>query len=190
MPIFALPIAEIAQLVEHDLAKVGVASSSLVFRSSLSLTSVGLFSYISEGYACQTCLCRCSGITGKALCEGMLRYMGSSPKFQPSGRVREMQLLFPASCFFRVLIAAREMHLVFQAAVSQSIIKCRAFHGVSKSPEKSTAFCTLLIIRQLKNDLHFPQVNRYAAIIGHLQSPMVHLPHHLPVILRIWTLFF
>ena len=30
MPIFALPIAEIAQLVEHDLAKVGVASSSLV----------------------------------------------------------------------------------------------------------------------------------------------------------------
>ena len=33
MPIFAVPIAEIAQLVEHDLAKVGVASSSLVFRS-------------------------------------------------------------------------------------------------------------------------------------------------------------
>ena len=27
--------AEIAQLVEHDLAKVGVASSSLVFRSNL-----------------------------------------------------------------------------------------------------------------------------------------------------------
>ena len=27
--------AEIAQLVEHDLAKVGVASSSLVFRSIL-----------------------------------------------------------------------------------------------------------------------------------------------------------
>ena len=43
MHIFALPIAEIAQLVEHDLAKVGVASSSLVFRSSVSLTSVGLF---------------------------------------------------------------------------------------------------------------------------------------------------
>ena len=38
--IFAVPFietatffAEIAQLVEHDLAKVGVASSSLVFRS-------------------------------------------------------------------------------------------------------------------------------------------------------------
>ena len=28
--------AEIAQLVEHDLAKVGVASSSLVFRSKKS----------------------------------------------------------------------------------------------------------------------------------------------------------
>ena len=28
-------IAEIAQLVEHNLAKVGVASSSLVFRSQL-----------------------------------------------------------------------------------------------------------------------------------------------------------
>ena len=31
--IFRRKIAEIAQLVEHDLAKVGVASSSLVFRS-------------------------------------------------------------------------------------------------------------------------------------------------------------
>ena len=31
--IFGTKIAEIAQLVEHDLAKVGVASSSLVFRS-------------------------------------------------------------------------------------------------------------------------------------------------------------
>ena len=30
---FAHPNAEIAQWVEHDLAKVGVASSSLVFRS-------------------------------------------------------------------------------------------------------------------------------------------------------------
>ena len=30
---FALANAEIAQLVEHNLAKVGVASSSLVFRS-------------------------------------------------------------------------------------------------------------------------------------------------------------
>ena len=30
---FFLPPAEIAQLVEHNLAKVGVASSSLVFRS-------------------------------------------------------------------------------------------------------------------------------------------------------------
>jgi len=29
--------AEVAQLVEHDLAKVGVASSSLVFRSKASL---------------------------------------------------------------------------------------------------------------------------------------------------------
>ena len=56
MPIFAVPIAEIAQLVEHDLAKVGVASSSLVFRSSFSLASVGLFSYISVCYAALTWL--------------------------------------------------------------------------------------------------------------------------------------
>ena len=36
VPTFAIPFegnAEIAQLVEHNLAKVGVASSSLVFRS-------------------------------------------------------------------------------------------------------------------------------------------------------------
>ena len=31
IPTFATAIAEIAQLVEHNLAKVGVASSSLVF---------------------------------------------------------------------------------------------------------------------------------------------------------------
>ena len=33
IPTFATANAEIAQLVEHNLAKVGVASSSLVFRS-------------------------------------------------------------------------------------------------------------------------------------------------------------
>ena len=37
--------AEIAQLVEHNLAKVGVASSSLVFRSKGQLNAV-LFCYI------------------------------------------------------------------------------------------------------------------------------------------------
>ena len=122
MPIFAVPNAEIAQLVEHDLAKVGVASSSLVFRSSgqfttdlssgqfttdlfscpdlstvprtrgpvfpplegrggykkarihvadvgsslvfrsrFSLASVGLFSYVSEGYVALARLYGCSG---------------------------------------------------------------------------------------------------------------------------------
>ena len=35
--VMAVEDAEIAQLVEHHLAKVGVASSSLVFRSILSL---------------------------------------------------------------------------------------------------------------------------------------------------------
>ena len=34
-----LPNAEIAQLVEHNLAKVGVASSSLVFRSKKEVSS-------------------------------------------------------------------------------------------------------------------------------------------------------
>jgi len=32
--IFALPNAKVAQLVEHDLAKVGVAGSNPVFRST------------------------------------------------------------------------------------------------------------------------------------------------------------
>ena len=39
MRTFAIPFgkhAEVAQLVEHNLAKVGVASSSLVFRSKSS----------------------------------------------------------------------------------------------------------------------------------------------------------
>ena len=38
IPTFATANAEIAQLVEHNLAKVGVASSSLVFRSSLKVS--------------------------------------------------------------------------------------------------------------------------------------------------------
>ena len=37
------PNAEIAQLVEHDLAKVGVASSSLVFRSIASMQMEAFF---------------------------------------------------------------------------------------------------------------------------------------------------
>ena len=35
-----LKTAEIAQLVEHNLAKVGVASSSLVFRSKLKIAEI------------------------------------------------------------------------------------------------------------------------------------------------------
>ena len=35
IPTFATAIAEIAQLVEHNLAKVGVASSSLVFHAGM-----------------------------------------------------------------------------------------------------------------------------------------------------------
>ena len=41
---FASAIAEIAQLVEHNLAKVRVASSSLVFRSQEKATQV-VFSF-------------------------------------------------------------------------------------------------------------------------------------------------
>ncbi len=41
--------AEIAQLVEHDLAKVGVASSSLVFRSKKRQPiKVGVFGWIRD----------------------------------------------------------------------------------------------------------------------------------------------
>ena len=41
--VFRSAFAEIAQLVEHDLAKVGVASSSLVFRSTRSRWKSGFF---------------------------------------------------------------------------------------------------------------------------------------------------
>ena len=48
IPTFAIPIqgthtAEIAQLVEHNLAKVGVASSSLVFRSKMDAAKHPIF---------------------------------------------------------------------------------------------------------------------------------------------------
>ncbi len=47
---FAKKNAEIAQLVEHNLAKVGVASSSLVFRSSVKTAISCLFLFtIFEG---------------------------------------------------------------------------------------------------------------------------------------------
>ena len=42
IPTFATAIAEIAQLVEHNLAKVGVASSSLVFRSIDMIANTGM----------------------------------------------------------------------------------------------------------------------------------------------------
>ena len=46
--------AEIAQLVEHNLAKVGVASSSLVFRSREVIRNDGLFLFVSMGYVAPT----------------------------------------------------------------------------------------------------------------------------------------
>ena len=67
MPTFAIPIAEIAQLVEHDLAKVGVASSSLVFRSRFSLASVGLFSYIMTAHVLGTGFAVSSGNVSKEM---------------------------------------------------------------------------------------------------------------------------
>ena len=65
--------AEIAQLVEHDLAKVGVASSSLVFRSKVArmVESVDTRDLKSLGH------CGCAGSspassTGKMLCKSMI----------------------------------------------------------------------------------------------------------------------
>ena len=50
-PLHFLYYAEIAQLVEHNLAKVGVASSSLVFRSRKSQRNLGLFLYPSPTFS-------------------------------------------------------------------------------------------------------------------------------------------
>ena len=55
IPTFVIPIkgihtAEIAQLVEHNLAKVGVASSSLVFRSKLDAEKHPIFLRKQNGY--------------------------------------------------------------------------------------------------------------------------------------------
>ena len=44
-PVLGTIFAEIAQLVEHNLAKVRVASSSLVFRSEWKPADVGFFFY-------------------------------------------------------------------------------------------------------------------------------------------------
>ena len=46
--------AEIAQLVEHDLAKVGVASSSLVFRSKRLTEMWGVFVFIPRKHPTKT----------------------------------------------------------------------------------------------------------------------------------------
>ena len=65
---FAIPFgkyAEIAQLVEHNLAKVGVASSSLVFRSKkeVSRNADLLFENITRrgSIICQSSLCTSDG---------------------------------------------------------------------------------------------------------------------------------
>ena len=42
--------AKVAQLVEHDLAKVGVASSNLVFRSGYIPTRMYLITDLSNGF--------------------------------------------------------------------------------------------------------------------------------------------
>jgi hypothetical protein len=52
-------IAEIAQLVEHNLAKVGVASSSLVFRSSFDCPGGGMADALVSGASTE----RCAGST-------------------------------------------------------------------------------------------------------------------------------
>ncbi len=46
--IFVALQAKVAQLVEHNLAKVGVASSNLVFRSKQKLPNIGSFCYFRE----------------------------------------------------------------------------------------------------------------------------------------------
>ncbi len=51
MPYFCSINAKVAQLVEHNLAKVGVASSNLVFRSKKASKIWKLFLFISLIYA-------------------------------------------------------------------------------------------------------------------------------------------
>ena len=57
------PNAEIAQLVEHNLAKVGVASSSLVFRSKIKQESAEMLTFVLKtitrrgSIICQSSLC-------------------------------------------------------------------------------------------------------------------------------------
>ena len=69
--------AEIAQLVEHDLAKVGVASSSLVFRSR-SLTEMwGFFVYINELSVLNMPLAHINGNIVFCLSEGAIWFQTS-----------------------------------------------------------------------------------------------------------------
>jgi hypothetical protein len=84
--IFALPktkqflqtiSAEVAHLVEHDLAKVGVAGSSPVFRSKIFPTLFGIFFG-----------CRCEN----ALCIAACFYSGGG-----TGRHAGLKILFPAT---------------------------------------------------------------------------------------------
>ena len=53
--------AEIAQLVEHDLAKVGVASSSLVFRSRYSETFFAQVAELVDALVSGACVERRAG---------------------------------------------------------------------------------------------------------------------------------
>ena len=55
--------AEIAQLVEHNLAKVGVASSSLVFRSKVCKMTVAQVAELVDAHVSGACVERRAGST-------------------------------------------------------------------------------------------------------------------------------
>ena len=69
--------AEIAQLVEHNLAKVGVASSSLVFRSRL--LNVAQVAELVDAHVSGACVARRAGsspVLGTEAWGGTPRYVG------------------------------------------------------------------------------------------------------------------
>ena len=61
MSTFASANAEIAQLVEHNLAKVGVASSSLVFRSKVCKMTVAQVAELVDAHVSGACAERRAG---------------------------------------------------------------------------------------------------------------------------------
>ena len=87
MPTFAPVIAEVAQLVEHNLAKVRVAGSSPVFRSKREEAVRGRFIYVVIAQVAELVDALVSGASGFAVVQVRVLFWAPTLSFCADGEI-------------------------------------------------------------------------------------------------------